>query len=116
MLNLEKDFIPMTKLRSSLGEVVEEIVTKHSHKVIIRNGEPAVVVMGVAEYQQMQDQNQLLRDRLLAVELQDGLMLAKQEEKRGELIELDDLAASFGFDPSEFEIGAASKISERVSA
>jgi prevent-host-death family protein len=94
-LNLEKDIIGLTDFRSNLTEIIEEIVTEHTEKVIIRNGKPTVVVISVSDYQALQD-------RLLAAELEAGLQAALEEEKRGELIELDAMIRELGFSPTEF--------------
>ena len=101
MLNVQKDIIGLTKLRNSLADVVDEIVNEHSHKVIIRNGEPVVVMVGVTEYQETQDQLQALQEQLLAMELKNSLAAALVEEAQGELIELDNLAAEFGLNKKE---------------
>jgi PHD/YefM family antitoxin component YafN of YafNO toxin-antitoxin module len=65
--------------------------------VIIRKGKPSVVVMRVEDFQAVQD-------RLLAMELQEAYRQAKEEEARGELIDLDDLAAEFGFSEKDFSL------------
>lgn len=94
--NLRDDIIGLTTMRKNLAQIVDEVETDHSQKVIIRNGKPSVMLVSVDDFQDMQDQ-------LLALELQLGLRQALEEEKRGELIELDDLAAEFGIDMSQFD-------------
>ncbi len=93
--NVQEDIIGLTDLRKHLAEIVEDIESTGSQKVVIRKGKPSVVVMSVADFQAIQD-------RLLAMELQEAYRLAKEEEQRGELIELDDLAAEFGFSETDF--------------
>jgi len=74
---------------------VEDIEETNSQKVIIRKGKPSVVVMSVADFQETQD-------RLLAMELKEAYRLAREEEARGELVDLDELAAEFGFSEADF--------------
>lgn len=97
--NVQDDIIGITDMRKNLTQIVDEVSTEHSQKVIIRNGRPAVMLVNIADYQ-------ALYDRVLAAELEAGLRLALEEEKRGELIDLDSMAAEFGINPSEFEIAA----------
>jgi prevent-host-death family protein len=106
-MNFEKDIIGLTDFRSNLAEIVDEIMTEHTEKIIVRNGKPAVVVISVADYQAMQN-------RLLAAELEAGLQAALTEEKRGELLDLDDLITGLGFAPSEFKPGPAPENYEKM--
>jgi hypothetical protein len=64
-------------------------------------------MVGVIEYQETQDQLQTLQEQLLALELQNSLAAALVEETKGELIELDDLAAEFGFSREDFDVSPA---------
>lgn len=93
--NVQEDIIGLTDLRKHLAEIVENIETTGSQKIIIRKGKPSVVVMSVADFQAVQE-------RLLAMELQEAYRLTKEEEARGELIELDELAREFGFSEADF--------------
>lgn len=93
--NVQEDIIGLTDLRKHLAEIVEDIETTGSQKVVIRKGKPSVVVMSVADFQAVQD-------RLLAMELQEAYRMAKEEEQRGELIDLENMAAEFGFSESDF--------------
>ncbi len=43
----------------------------------------------------------------LAIELEVGLDEALEEEKRGELVDLDDMIRELGFSPAEFNPGSA---------
>lgn len=103
MLNLQKDIIGLTKLRNSLADVVDEIVNEHSQKVIIRKGEPVVVMVGVSEYQELQDHLEDLQDQLLALELRKDLEEMLELEAKGQLKNLEDLAAEFGFSKKDFD-------------
>ena len=93
--NVQEDIIGLTDLRKHLAEIVEDIETTGSQKVIIRKGKPSAVIMSVVDFQAVQD-------RLLAMELQEAYRLAREEEARGELVDLDDLAAKFGFSEADF--------------
>jgi prevent-host-death family protein len=93
--NIQTDIIGLTDLRKNLAQIVEDIEETGSQKVIIRKGKPSVVVMSVADFQAVQD-------RLLAMELQEAYRQTKAEEARGELLDLDDLAAEFGFSEADF--------------
>jgi|GEM_PF-2346084 len=93
--NVQEDIIGLTDLRKNLAQIVEDIEETNSQKVIIRKGKPSVVVMSVADFQETQD-------RLLAMELKEAYRLAREEEARGELVDLDELAAEFGFSEADF--------------
>lgn len=95
-INLKEDIINLSDMRKNLKQFVDEVETEHNQKVIIRNGKPTAMLLSVDEYQEMQD-------RITALELQLGLRQMLEEHKRGELGELDDLAAEFGIDMSQFD-------------
>lgn len=115
MLNIQKDIIGLTKLRNSLADVVDEIVNEHSQKVIIRNGEPVVVMVGVTEYQEIQDQLQTLQEQLLTLELRKDLDEMLDLEAKGQLIEMEELAAEFGFSEKDFDTSQAPNNYEDLS-
>lgn len=93
--SLSQDIIGLTDMRRNLAQIIEDVETTGSQKVVIRKGRPAVVVISVREFEDLQN-------RLLAMELEEGLRQAREEQKRGELIELDALAAKFGFSEADF--------------
>jgi prevent-host-death family protein len=98
MLNLDfspRDIIGLTDMRRNLAEIIEDVETTGSQKVVIRKGRPSVVVISVAEFEDLQN-------RLLAMELEAGLRQAREEQQRGELLELDELAAKFGLGEADF--------------
>lgn len=99
MLNADftpsQDIIGLTDMRRNLAQIVEDVETTGSQKVVIRKGRPSVVVISVAEFEKLQNQ-------VLAIELEESLNQAREEQKRGELIELDVLAAKFGFSEADF--------------
>ncbi len=93
-LNLEDDIIDLKTMRRNLSQIVDEVRSDHTHKVIIKNNKPAAILVNVADYQALQN-------RLLAMELEMGLREMIEEDSRGELVDLDDLAAEFGIDLSK---------------
>jgi toxin ParE1/3/4 len=59
-MNLQRDIKPITYLKSRATEVVEE-VSKGRTMVITQNGEAKMVIMGVEEYDRLQNALALLR-------------------------------------------------------
>lgn len=95
-INIKEDIINLSDMRKNLKRFVDEVGTEHNQKVIIRNGKTTAILMSIDEYQEIQDY-------ILALELQLGLFQALEEQKRGELIELDELAARLGIDMNQFD-------------
>jgi len=93
--NVQEDIIGLTHLRKHLAQIAEDIEMTGSQKIVIRKGKPSLVVMRASDFQEVQD-------RLLAMELQEAYRQTKTEEASGELIDLDDLAAEFGFAEADF--------------
>lgn len=57
------------------------------------------------KYQKIQNELQARKERLLAIELKKSLVAALEEELEGKVIELEDLAAEFGFSSEDFDPG-----------
>jgi hypothetical protein len=68
-------------------------------KTVINNGKPVAILVNVHDLQE-------LYDRVLAVELKAAYEMALAEEKRGELIRLEDMAAKYGFRREDFDLEA----------
>ena len=96
-VNLEPDSLDVTEAQQNFTALIEDITTDHRQKVIVCKGKPAVVLINVSDYQ-------ALLDKMLVMELETGYHSMKEAEKRGELIELNDLAATFGFSKSDFTL------------
>ncbi len=96
--NLKEDILNITEMRKNLPQILDEVAEEHTYKVVLRHGKPAVVMLNIDEFQEMQD-------RLLAMELEMGLREALEEHKRGELVSVDELidemAVEYGVDLSK---------------
>jgi prevent-host-death family protein len=100
------DMVGLTELRHNLSDVVDEIANGGPEKVVIKNNKAAVVIESAARYEEREERLALLEDRLIALELPEMYRQSVEEGKRGELIDLDDLAAEFGFKESDFDLKA----------
>lgn len=54
--------VAFTEARSNLSELLDEVVARHEHVVITRNGRPAAVVLSSEEYDALAETLEVLED------------------------------------------------------
>ena len=54
--------VPFTEARSALSELLDEVVARHEHVVITRNGRPEGVVISNEEYEAIAETLEILDD------------------------------------------------------
>jgi len=54
--------VAFTEARSTLSELLDEVVARHEHFVITRNGRPAAVVLSSEEYDALAETLEVLED------------------------------------------------------
>jgi antitoxin YefM len=67
-VRLDTDIRPVSEFRANAAELIEQVRTSGRPLVLTQRGHSAAVVLDVADYQQMIDENELLRDVRTAVE------------------------------------------------
>jgi antitoxin YefM len=67
-LRLDTDIKPVSEFRANAAELIEQVRTTGRPLVLTQRGHSAAVVLDVADYQQMIDEADLLRDVRTAVE------------------------------------------------
>ena len=83
--------IPFTEARASLSELLDDVVARHEHVVITRNGRPAAVIVSPEEWEAVEETLEILQDEetLAALRESEGDVLAGRmfslEEVRREL-------------------------------
>ncbi len=84
--------VPFTEARAQLSALVDEVAAKQEQVVITRNGQPAVVLLSVAEYESMVETIEILSDE----ELMESLKRSDEDVKAGRVYTLDEVKREFG--------------------
>ena len=67
-IRLDTDIKPVSEFRANAAELIDQVRTSGRPLVLTQRGHSAAVVIDVADYQQMVDEMELLRDVRTAVE------------------------------------------------
>ena len=67
-LRIDTDIKPVSEFRANAAELIEHVRTSRRPLVLTQRGHSAAVVLDVAEYEQMIDEIELLRDMRTAVQ------------------------------------------------
>lgn len=84
---LGRNILDLTTAKNNLEEIVNEVLEEHNEKLLIVDNQPAVVLVNVEDYQNLQWQLEILELRLASYQ-------AKEEYKRGETLTLQELRES----------------------
>jgi prevent-host-death family protein len=88
-LNLKEDIRPLSEFRADAAGMIQKMRETKRALVLTQRGHSAAVVLGVAEYQQLVDELDLLRDLHTAVrQIEDGQGVPQQEARRQALARL----------------------------
>lgn len=79
----------LASVKAHFSAFVDEIVRTHEQVTVTRNGEPAVIVLSVDEYESMRETLELLADP----DARQRLETARAEVARGEYTTRDEMAA-----------------------
>jgi prevent-host-death family protein len=79
----------LAKAREQFSALVEEAVTTHERVTVTRNGEPAVIVLAVEDYESLMETIEILRDPAMMRRLAES----DAELARGEHVTKDEMAA-----------------------
>lgn len=88
-INFAQDILDVSEAKATLDQIVAEVERDHNHKVILYNSKPAVVLVNVNDYEELQE-------RLFALEFQLGIREMKEADARGELRDWDEMLAGWG--------------------
>ncbi|WDZ89685.1 type II toxin-antitoxin system Phd/YefM family antitoxin [Nocardiopsis sp. HUAS JQ3] len=80
--------LPLAEARNNLSKIVDEVERTHDAVTITRNGRPSAVVISVDDYESMMETFALLD----SPEEQAGLVQAKEEYERGDVVTGDEMA------------------------
>ena len=81
-VRLDTDIKPVSEFRARAAELIEQVRTSGRPLVLTQHGHSAAVVLDVADYQQMVDEVDLLRDvRLATDQIEAGLGVSNREAK-----------------------------------
>ena len=61
-IHLEEDIRPLSEFRANTADLIQRVRTSGRPLVLTQRGHSAAVVMGVAEYQRLIEELELLRD------------------------------------------------------
>jgi prevent-host-death family protein len=79
---LDTDIKPVSEFRANAAELIEKVRTTGRPLVLTQRGHSAAVVLDVADYQQMTDEIELLRDvRTAAEEIDSGKGVSNRQAK-----------------------------------
>ena len=81
-VQLDTDIKPVSEFRANAAELIEQVRTTGRPLVLTQHGHSTAVVLDVADYQQMVDEVELLRDVRTAVEqIEAGNGVSNREAK-----------------------------------
>lgn len=61
--------VPFSRARSELTQLLDDLMKRHDHIVITRNGLPAAIMMSAEEYEALQETVEVLQDADLMASL-----------------------------------------------
>jgi antitoxin YefM len=67
-INLNTDIKPLSEFRANAAQLIEQVKTSGRRLVLTQRGRSAAVLLDVADYEQMVDEMELLRDLQTAVQ------------------------------------------------
>jgi antitoxin YefM len=79
--------VPVRDFRTNLAALLSDVVDRHEHVVVTRNGRPAAVLVSIDEYEALEETTEILSDRDAMADIEAGL----GELARDEVVSLDDL-------------------------
>ena len=80
----------LASAKTHFSALVDEMVTTHEQVTVTRNGEPAVIVLSVADYASLMETLEILRDP----ETMRRLAESDAEIARGEVVTQEEMAAA----------------------
>jgi antitoxin YefM len=84
--------VPFTEARSDLSALLDEVLARHEHVVITRNGRPAGVLLSPDEWESVQETLEVLAD----AELMEALRESEDDVRAGRLESLDEVKRHLG--------------------
>jgi prevent-host-death family protein len=88
-LKLDEDIQPLSKFRANAAAMLERVRSTRRPLVLTQRGHSAAVVVGVAEYERLVDEIELLRDiRIAEQQIADGDVIPHDEFKKQVLARL----------------------------
>ena len=81
--------IPLSEVKATLSEVVDEVVTTHERVTVTRNGSPVAVVLSTADLESIEETIAILSDPS-AVE---AIELGRAAVANGDVATLDEMEA-----------------------
>ena len=83
-VRLDSDIKPVSEFRANAADLIEQVKTTGRPLVLTQRGHSAAVVLDVADYQELLDENELLRDVRTAVrQIEDGEGISNRDAKAG---------------------------------
>jgi antitoxin YefM len=79
--------VPFSLARSELTKLLDEVIERHQHIVITRNGMPAAVMISPDDYEALQETVEVLQD----AELMDSLRKSEADLKAGRVTKWSDV-------------------------
>jgi len=70
--------LPLADARKQFSGIVDEVVATHERVVVTRHGEPAILMVSVADYEAMQETMEILSDKKLLTDIQKSLKSTKR--------------------------------------
>lgn len=84
--------VAFTEARSNLSELLDEVVARHEHVVITRNGRPAAVVLSSEEYDALAETLEVLEDE----ETLEALRESEEDFREGRTQSLTEVRRELG--------------------
>jgi antitoxin YefM len=84
--------VPLTEARAKLSELLDELVQRHEHVVITRNGRPTAVLVPVDEQEVLEETLEILQDE----DILEALRESEEDVKAGRLRTLREVRRDLG--------------------
>ncbi len=84
--------VPFTQARANLSELLDELVERHEHVLITRNGRPVAVLIPAEEQEVLEETLEILQDE----DLLDALRESERDVKAGRLSPLREVRRELG--------------------
>ena len=84
--------VPLTEARAKLSELLDELVQRHEHVVITRNGRPTAVLVPADEQEVLEETLEILQDE----DILEALRESEEDVKAGRLRTLREVRRDLG--------------------
>jgi prevent-host-death family protein len=79
--------VAVREFRANLSALLSEVVDRHEHVVVTRNGQPAAALISIRELRSLEETIEILSDPELVAAIEEG----RAEAERGETVSFEEV-------------------------